>query len=392
MRKKILAILLMVSMMISMGVPVFATVDETTTPVASEASEDATISGESESGEDFSEASDVTKDINMLDAEMSVTPETLGAPETTEIPGTTETPGTTENPDAPGTTENPDAPETTETPNTPETSENPEVSLADGEHANAVYLGVVGYGTVTSKEKDNFIHRFFVNGEEKTAKVSTADNYALQNKLAEGYVYSITAADGVVTGVIPASGVEGVASSVSDSNITVDGSTVAVNGETKAYAITTKAGGAVVTEISLADVSGKTVKVYGDPAQVVYQTFVAQSYKAPVSGTPGLRTVKNYLATALEPVGTSLYVYGGAWDWQDSNSSPQARTIGIPQTWIDFFQQQDAGFTYKNSENPASSYYPHNSWNQYYFAGPDCSGYVGWSVYNVMNTQSGQAD
>ena len=51
-----------------------------------------------------------------------------------------------------------------------------------------------------------------------------------------------------------------------------------------------------------------------------------------------------------------------------------------------------AGFTYKNSENPASSYYPHNSWNQYYFAGPDCSGYVGWSVYNVMNTQSGQAD
>ena len=321
MRKKILAILLMVSMMISMGVPVFATVDETTTPVASEASEDATISGESESGEDFSEASDVTKDINMLDAEMSVTPETLDAPETTEIPGTTETPGTTENPDAPGTTENPDtpgttenpdAPETTETPNTPETSENPEVSLADGEHANAVYLGVVGYGTVTSKEKDNFIHRFFVNGEEKTAKVSTADNYALQNKLAEGYVYSITAADGVVTGVIPASGVEGVASSVSDSNITVDGSTVAVNGETKAYAITTKAGGAVVTEISLADVSGKTVKVYGDPAQVVYQTFVAQSYKAPVSGTPGLRTVKNYLATALEPVGTSLYVYGGA--------------------------------------------------------------------------------
>ena len=162
MRKKILAILLMVSMMISMGVPVFATVDETTTPVASEASEDATISGESESGEDFSEASDVIKDINMLDAEMSVTPETLDAPETTEIPGTTETPGTTENPDAPGTTENPDAPETTETPNTPETSENPEVSLADGEHANAVYLGVVGYGTVTSKEKDNFIHRFFV--------------------------------------------------------------------------------------------------------------------------------------------------------------------------------------------------------------------------------------
>ena len=70
------------------------------------------------------------------------------------------------------------------------------------------------------------------------------------------------------------------------------------------------------------------------------------------------------------------------------NSSNQALTIGLPQSWIDFFQQQDANYTYKNSADPAHSYYPHNSWNQYYYAGVDCSAYIGWTVYNVMHTES----
>ena len=90
----------------------------------------------------------------------------------------------------------------------------------------------------------------------------------------------------------------------------------------------------------------------------------------------------------MNPVGTALYVYGGSWDWQDVNSSNQALTIGLPQSWIDFFQQQDANYTYKNSADPAHSYYPHNSWNQYYYAGVDCSAYIGWTVYNVMHTES----
>ena len=66
-----------------------------------------------------------------------------------------------------------------------------------------------------------------------------------------------------------------------------------------------------------------------------------------MSGTPGEKTLKNFLATALTPVGTSLYVYGGSWDWQDVNSSNQSMTIGLSQSWIDFFQSQDANYTYK---------------------------------------------
>ena len=146
------------------------------------------------------------------------------------------------------------------------------------------------------------------------------------------------------------------------------------------------AGKATVTAKTTADLTaGATVKVYGDTA---FLTFVAEDYTAPVSGTPGKRTLKNYLQTAMNPVGTALYVYGGSWDWQDVNSSTQALTIGLPQSWIDFFQQQDANYTYKNSADPAHSYYPHNSWNQYYYAGVDCSAYIGWTVYNVMHTKS----
>lgn len=127
--------------------------------------------------------------------------------------------------------------------------------------------------------------------------------------------------------------------------------------------------------------------VNGDQAETVYKAFVAEEYKAPVSGTPGKKTLKNFLATAMEPVGTALYVYGGTWDWQDVNSSNQSMTIGLSQSWIDFFQSQDKTYHYKNP-NPAESYYPHNAWNQYYYAGIDCSGYVGWSVYNLMNTEN----
>ena len=61
---------------------------------------------------------------------------------------------------------------------------------------------------------------------------------------------------------------------------------------------------------------------------------------SPVIAIPGEKTLKNFLTTALQPVGTTLYIYGGSWDWQDEGSSLQATTIGIPQSWIDFYQYQ----------------------------------------------------
>ena len=252
----------------------------------------------------------------------------------------------------------------------------------DGSYENAVYLGVKDYGTVESDEKADFIHRFFVDGKVVEFKVANDGRYSIQNTLQEGYVYDLTVENSVVTTASTAkAAAEGEITEMSTSTVTIGGKEYPY---TAMYQIdNTEAGATAVTVASYP--VGKTAKVYGD---TVYLTFIAEPYTAPVHGTPGERTLKNYLQTAMNPVGTALYVYGGSWDWQDVNSSNQALTIGLPQSWIDFFQQQDANYTYKNSADPAHSYYPHNSWNQYYYAGVDCSAYIGWTVYNVMHTES----
>ena len=266
--------------------------------------------------------------------------------------------------------------------------------LFDTYHGEAVYLGVKGYGDRNTNwdHKPTFQHQFFVDGDVRTFTVDADATYSLQNQLMEGYVYDIDVTANEVTDVElkdkgHANVVMGEVTAIGKDTITVDGKTLNT-ADSKTYEITSKAGGSSVKAASVKVGDSVKVMVNGDQAKTVYKAFVAEEYKAPVSGTPGEKTLKNFLATALTPVGTSLYVYGGSWDWQDVNSSNQSMTIGLSQSWIDFFQSQDANYTYKNSANPSESYYPHNAWNQYYYAGIDCSGYVGWSVYNLMNTEN----
>ena len=251
---------------------------------------------------------------------------------------------------------------------------------------NAVYLGVKDYGTVEADSKPSFVHRFYTNGKEVEYTIASDDKYAVQNKLQEGYVYDLTIEDGVVTDAAAATATaEGTIKEINATRVTFEDGTSAPYFHIYEISNTAAGATAVAAVTDLTALAGKTAKVYGD---TVYLTFIAEPYTAPVYGTPGVRTLKNYLQTAMNPVGTALYVYGGSWDWQDVNSSNQALTIGLPQSWIDFFQQQDANYTYMNDDDHAHSYYPHNSWNQYYYAGVDCSAYIGWTIYNVMHTES----
>lgn len=257
----------------------------------------------------------------------------------------------------------------------------------------AVYLGVENYGSLSRDNMSWFRHRFSINGQSYFT-YTIPDNggaYTIQNKLQEGYVYNITVQNGNVIAADFASSVaEGSITYVDSTSIMVAGQAIPLEG-CSVYKINNAAGGSTVIASSVADLQiGKTVKVYENNGQyVIYLTFVANQYTAPVSGTPGLKTIKNLLAIAMEPVGTTLYVYGGAWNWQDTAASNQATTIGLPQSWVDFFQSQNVNYNYKNPVQ-ANSYYPFNKYNQYYYAGADCSGYVGWSVYNTMNTQSSE--
>lgn len=253
----------------------------------------------------------------------------------------------------------------------------------------AVYLGIEDFEDSDGDSKDSFTYRFSVDGREKVYSIAKDECYSIQNQLQEGYVYDISVKDGTVIQTQAATeSAQGEIKAVGETSITVGGETIPLQGAA-VYRITSQAGGAEVTQAKAADLDvGKTVKVYGSDKPTIYLTFVAEEYTAPVSGAPGKTTLKNLLATALEPVGTSLYIYGGAWDWQDAGSSVQATTIGLPKSWVDFFQAHDADYTYKKEDDPAHSYY-WRGYNEYYFGGPDCSGYIGWVIYNLMNTESG---
>ena len=113
-------------------------------------------------------------------------------------------------------------------------------------------------------------------------------------------------------------------------------------------------------------------------------------YQPVIQAEPGLRTLKNFLATCFEPMGTALYVYGGNWNWQDDGSSVLSTHIGVPGTWVDFYRSQDVHYTYADDYHKSASYYPYGGWNEYYYAGTDCSGYAGWAVYNTINTVDGE--
>lgn len=196
----------------------------------------------------------------------------------------------------------------------------------------ATYNGIYKYGTskITKKNIDSFQYIFTADSKSAKYKISNkkdADgkcDYAIQNTLKEGYDYKIK----------------------------IGGK----NGKTLLE----------VTEIP--------------PAKAV-------KYTPPVSGTPGEKTLKNFLSTALTPVGTTLYIYGGGWDWQDEGSAIQTRTLGISSDWIRFFKSQKAAYTYKNAD-PTKSFYPYGSFNEYYYAGLDCSGYLGWTLYNTFETEN----
>ena len=202
----------------------------------------------------------------------------------------------------------------------------------------AVYLGVENYGSekVNKDNKNKFSYRFEIDGKEKVLKIDNgAKNeqgkytYPIQNVLKEGYSYQITVKNRKVIGV---------------------------------------------------------EEIYTE----------ADSYQPPVMGNPGEKTLKNFFATAMMPVGTTLYIYGGGWDWQDEGAAFQTRTIGLSDGWIRFFYSQDVNYTFKEKDGDESkkdaaySYYPYGGYNEYYYAGLDCSGYVGWTLYNVMNKEDGK--
>lgn len=132
---------------------------------------------------------------------------------------------------------------------------------------------------------------------------------------------------------------------------------------------------------------GDWVKLYGSPVTWVELARRPESAVCPVTYTPGLRTLKHLLSAALQPVGSTLYVYGGGWNWQDNGPSRQAMDRGVPASWHTFFREMGPNYCYRR-EQGGPDWYPCGNYNQYYYAGADCSGYLGWVLRQVLGPGS----
>ncbi len=84
-----------------------------------------------------------------------------------------------------------------------------------------------------------------------------------------------------------------------------------------------------------------------------------------------LPTVKKYLQAAMEPVGTTLYVYGGGWNEDDSGAGAEAITYGVSPRWYEFYKENDESYNFEET-----MYQIHD--------GLDCTGYVGYVTYQVF--------
>lgn len=91
---------------------------------------------------------------------------------------------------------------------------------------------------------------------------------------------------------------------------------------------------------------------------------------------PDTVSVLDFLQIATEPVGSTMYVWGGGWNEEDTGAGIEAVTLGISPQWALFAAQQDSSYDHDDTR-----YQIHD--------GLDCSGYVGWAVYNIMETENG---
>lgn len=97
-----------------------------------------------------------------------------------------------------------------------------------------------------------------------------------------------------------------------------------------------------------------------------------------------LPTAKEFLMHSIEPLGTTLYIFGGGWAYDEECGDTNSMTHGIALSWKEFFDSQNEWFVYKNSKKKATSYFPFDGKNTHHEKGLDCTGYLGWLFYNTF--------
>lgn len=110
--------------------------------------------------------------------------------------------------------------------------------------------------------------------------------------------------------------------------------------------------------------------------RITYTKF-SKVVSVKISRTSQTSTLKKLLATGLQPVGRTMYVWGGGWNKADTGAGDAARRIGVSPKWEAFFRRQTSSYNYQNTRYQIED-------------GLDCSGYIGWCIYNILNTKDGK--
>lgn len=87
-------------------------------------------------------------------------------------------------------------------------------------------------------------------------------------------------------------------------------------------------------------------------------------------------TIELMLKKSMEPVGKTMYIWGGGWNACDDASGEESMQLGIRPQWECFAKMQDENYDFREYEFQREK-------------GLDCSGYVGWVLYNTFETRGG---
>jgi len=87
-------------------------------------------------------------------------------------------------------------------------------------------------------------------------------------------------------------------------------------------------------------------------------------------------TLKQFIQISMQPVGQTMYVWGGGWNEEDTGAGEEALTIGVSPNWKDFFEGQGGNYDY-------------NQFDYMIHSGLDCSGFLGWALFNLIPNETG---
>lgn len=81
--------------------------------------------------------------------------------------------------------------------------------------------------------------------------------------------------------------------------------------------------------------------------------------------------ITEFLAAALMPVGSTMYIWGGGWNDDNTGAGADALRVGPNPEWQKFFETRTPKYNFRDYMYRRG-------------CGLDCSGYVGWAVYNFL--------